>query len=68
MNLPSACVRQIKPFFFWYGATEPHRGYEQDSWKRSGKNLEDAEVPATCICVSSRNRFNNQIIARLTAY
>lgn len=38
-------VRGDKPFFFWYGAQEPHREYEKDSWKRSGKNLADAEVP-----------------------
>lgn len=38
-------VRGDKPFFFWYGATEPHRSYEQDSWKRNNKNLSDAEVP-----------------------
>jgi len=23
-----------QPFYFWYGATEPHRAYEKDSWKR----------------------------------
>jgi uncharacterized sulfatase len=34
-----------KPFFFWYGAKEPHRGYEKGSWKRMGKRLEDVEVP-----------------------
>lgn len=34
-----------KPFFFWYGAYEPHRGYEKGSWKRMGKKLEDVEVP-----------------------
>ncbi|MGD9555437.1 MAG: sulfatase [Mangrovibacterium sp.] len=34
-----------KPFFFWYGATEPHRDYEKDSWKRNGKRQEDAHVP-----------------------
>jgi len=38
-------VRSDKPFFFWYGAKEPHRSYEQDSWKRSSKKPEDAEVP-----------------------
>ncbi|WP_319501444.1 sulfatase [uncultured Draconibacterium sp.] len=30
-------VRKDQPFFFWYGAKEPHRGYEQDSWKRNNK-------------------------------
>jgi uncharacterized sulfatase len=34
-----------EPFFFWYGATEPHRSYELDSWKRHGKSLADVEVP-----------------------
>ncbi len=34
-----------QPFYFWYGANEPHRAYEQDSWKRNGKKLEDVEVP-----------------------
>ena len=38
-------VRQDKPFFFWYGAKEPHRSYEQDSWKRSNKKPADADVP-----------------------
>lgn len=34
-----------EPFFFWYGATEPHRAYEKDSWIRNGKRLEDVDVP-----------------------
>ncbi|MGQ8337771.1 sulfatase family protein [Sunxiuqinia sp. A32] len=38
-------VRNEKPFFFWYGAKEPHRVYEQNSWKRNQKNLTDADVP-----------------------
>ncbi len=38
-------VRGNKPFFFWYGATEPHRAYEQDAWKRTDKNPEDVVVP-----------------------
>jgi len=38
-------VRKQEPFFFWYGAKEPHRSYEQDSWKRNGKKLEDVDVP-----------------------
>jgi N-sulfoglucosamine sulfohydrolase len=38
-------VRGGQPFFFWYGAREPHRAYEQDSWKRHGKKLEEVEVP-----------------------
>ena len=38
-------VREDQPFFFWYGAKEPHRSYEQDSWKRNNKNLADVKVP-----------------------
>jgi uncharacterized sulfatase len=38
-------IRGDEPFFFWYGAKEPHRSYEQDSWKRNGKKLEDVQVP-----------------------
>ena len=38
-------VRGNNPFFFWYGAQEPHRAYEQDSWKRTDKKPEDVEVP-----------------------
>ena len=38
-------VRGEKPFFFWYGSSEPHREFEQDSWKRNGKNLNDVAVP-----------------------
>ena len=34
-----------EPFFFWYGASEPHRDFEQDSWKRHGKTLDSVEVP-----------------------
>ncbi|MGD1889429.1 MAG: sulfatase [Cyclobacteriaceae bacterium] len=34
------------PFFFWYGASEPHRDYEKDSWKRYGKSLDSVKAPA----------------------
>lgn len=34
-----------QPFYFWYGATEPHRAYERDSWKRNGKTLSMVDVP-----------------------
>uniref|UniRef100_UPI003216215F sulfatase family protein n=1 Tax=uncultured Draconibacterium sp. TaxID=1573823 RepID=UPI003216215F len=34
-----------KPFFFWYGAREPHRSFEQDSWKRTNKKLAGVKVP-----------------------
>jgi uncharacterized sulfatase len=38
-------VRDDQPFFFWYGAQEPHRAYEQDSWKRQNKHPDQASVP-----------------------
>jgi len=34
-----------QPFCFWYGATEPHRGYEKGAGLKSGKRLEDAVPP-----------------------
>lgn len=34
------------PFCFWYGATEPHRGYEKGSGLKSGKALSDVVVPS----------------------
>lgn len=37
--------KEGEPFYFWYGSTEPHRGYEKDSWKRNGKSLEQVDVP-----------------------
>lgn len=37
--------KEDSPFFFWYGAKEPHRSFEEGSWKRLDKKLEDAEVP-----------------------
>jgi N-sulfoglucosamine sulfohydrolase len=35
-----------KPFFFWFGAHEPHREYEYGSGKTAGKNSEQLELPA----------------------
>ena len=35
-----------QPFCFWYGGHEPHRGYEEGSGIRSGKNIRDVELPA----------------------
>ena len=35
-----------QPFFFWYGASEPHRAYEDGAGLRRGKKLETVDVPA----------------------
>jgi|GEM_PF-63279 len=35
-----------KPWAFWYGTTEPHRGYELGVGVKRGKKLADVEVPA----------------------
>ena len=32
-----------QPFFFWYGAKEPHRGYEFKSGVKSGKSIENLD-------------------------
>lgn len=37
--------RDDQPFFFWFGASEPHRDYEYGSGVQAGKKLADAEVP-----------------------
>ncbi len=34
-----------QPFCFWYGSTEPHRGFEKGIGLKRGKKLKDAEVP-----------------------
>lgn len=34
-----------EPFFFWYGAHEPHRSYEKGSGEREGKNIMKSLVP-----------------------
>lgn len=34
-----------QPFCFWYGSSEPHRGFEKDSGLKVGKRLEDAPPP-----------------------
>ena len=34
-----------KPFCFWYGGHEPHRGFEAGSGVAAGKKLADVEVP-----------------------
>lgn len=35
-----------KPFYFWYGAHEPHRGYTKGSGLKAGKQLTDAPPPS----------------------
>ena len=35
-----------KPFCFWFGSSDPHRGYKWQSGIKSGMKLEDVEVPA----------------------
>ncbi|MDP6447706.1 MAG: sulfatase, partial [Pirellulaceae bacterium] len=35
-----------KPFCFWFGSSDPHRGYAKASGLQKGKRLADAEVPA----------------------
>lgn len=34
-----------KPFCFWFGSSDPHRGYAAGSGRKKGKKLADAEVP-----------------------
>lgn len=37
---------QNKPFFFWYGSHEPHRGYRAGSGAAAGKDPAKVKVPA----------------------
>ena len=34
-----------KPFAFWFGSSDPHRGYQKGSGRKAGKTLSQAEVP-----------------------
>ena len=33
-----------QPFYFWFGAQEPHRPYELDSWKKEGWEINKVET------------------------
>ena len=33
------------PFAFWFGSSDPHRGFEKGSGRKSGKTLAQADVP-----------------------
>lgn len=35
-----------RPFFFWFGASEPHLPYAEGAWREGGKSLEDARLHA----------------------
>jgi len=35
-----------RPFCFWFGSTDPHRGYKWQSGIKSGMKLQDVEVPS----------------------
>jgi N-sulfoglucosamine sulfohydrolase len=41
-----AARQEGQPFFFWFGAKEPHRSYEKDSYKKEGRQLSEAFVPS----------------------
>lgn len=36
---------QDKPFFYWFGSTDPHRSYETNSGVKTGMSLDDVTVP-----------------------
>ena len=38
-------VPKGSPFCFWFGSTDPHRPYEAGSGVRSGKRIENVQVP-----------------------
>lgn len=40
-----AALPEGAPFSFWFGSTDPHRGYEKGSGLASGLRLDDVRVP-----------------------
>jgi N-sulfoglucosamine sulfohydrolase len=44
-----------KPFFFWYGSSEPHQNYDIGGWKEAGKTLDQALLPG-CIPDNEKTR------------
>ncbi|OVE74253.1 hypothetical protein BVX94_00885, partial [bacterium B17] len=36
---------KTKPFSFWFGTSDPHRGYQKGSGARSGINVDDVHLP-----------------------
>jgi len=46
---------QGKPFCYWFGSSDPHRGYKWQSGINSGMKLEDVKVPA-CLADSEVTR------------
>ena len=38
-------VPKDKPFYFWFGSSDPHRPYDKGSGEKSGMKIEDVEVP-----------------------
>lgn len=41
-----ASRKEGQPFYFWFGAKEPHRSYEKDSYKKESRLLSEAYVPS----------------------
>ncbi|MEX2336382.1 MAG: sulfatase [Fulvivirga sp.] len=37
--------QEDEPFYFWYGASEPHRVFEKGSGLKAGKDLDEVNVP-----------------------
>lgn len=48
---------KIKPFCFWFGSSDPHRGYKWQSGINSGMKLEDVQVPS-CLPDSKEIRID----------
>lgn len=38
--------KEGEPFYFWFGAYEPHRGFERGSGLKAGKDIEEVSVPS----------------------
>ena len=60
-----------KPFCFWFGASDPHRGYKKNSGIESGMKIEDVQVSTESLTVelpAAIEQLRNEMIPEETAY
>ncbi len=48
-----------RPFFFWYGSTEPHQPYQRDAGRQAGRRLQDARLP---LCLPDAPETRGEIL------
>jgi hypothetical protein len=58
-------VKEDQPFCFWLGTSEPHRGYELGSGKRTGKDPSKVIVPGIFPTIQSFGMISSIIMLKL---